>query len=374
MRTRLALFYVAYFGMIGISLPFLPVWLQSRGLGPSEIGYVMAAGMLVKLVTGPWIAGAVDRSGRRRRAMRGLAAAALAAFLLMSLAGGFWSLLAVYVVFSVAWSTLMPLCENITLLTARGHGLQYGRIRLWGSLAFIAASVAAGQALEGRDADLIHAAILGAIGASLLATWPLPEPAAASGGPGRHPIRDLLGDRDFMLMCLAAALIQSSHGVYYAFGTLHWQSVGHGEGLIGALWAEGVIAEIILFAFGARLLARTGALPLLVLGGAGALLRWTVTGLTDALPALIAVQALHALTYGATHLGAMAYLGRMPANRSATAQSVYAASALGLGMGLSTFLAGHLYAAVGGGAYLAMAGFGLAGALCAAVLWRRSAG
>ncbi len=38
--VRLAFFYVAVFGLIGIHLPFWPVWLASRGLGPAEIGAV----------------------------------------------------------------------------------------------------------------------------------------------------------------------------------------------------------------------------------------------------------------------------------------------------------------------------------------------
>ncbi len=371
MYARLSFFYAAYFTMIGISLPFLPVWLQARGLGASEIGYVIAAGLLVKMAIAPWIAAAVDRSGRRRRALRGLAVAALAAFLLLPLGDGFWALLGIYALFSVAWSTIMPLGENITLLSARAHRLQYGRVRLWGSLAFIGASVAAGQALEARGADLVYAAILGAVGLSALAAWPMPEPATGPGRDGHRPLRGLLADPAFLLMCLAAALIQSSHGVYYTFGTLHWQSVGHGEGLIGALWAEGVIAEILLFAVGSRIVARSGALPLLLAGGLAAGVRWTTLGLTDALPALLVVQALHALTYGAAHLGAMTYIARrVAADRSATAQSLYAASVMGVGMSLSTFAAGHLYAAAGGGAYLAMAGLGAAGAAVAAGLWR----
>jgi PPP family 3-phenylpropionic acid transporter len=41
--------------------------------------------------------------------------------------------------------------------------------------------------------------------------------------------------------------MHGSHAFYYAFGTLHWQAQGLGAGLIGALWATGVVAEIALF-------------------------------------------------------------------------------------------------------------------------------
>ncbi|GAB6051438.1 MFS transporter [Magnetospira thiophila] len=368
---RLSLFYIAYFSMIGMHLPFWPVWLESQGLTAREIGFVMSSSILIKVLTGPWIAGIADRSGHRRRLMRTLALLSLGIYLAFLGGGGFWHLLIISSLFMVTWSALMPLCENLTLLTIHDKGLQYGRIRLWGSLAFILSAVLSGQVLEDRAPMLIYWLILGAVLFALLATGPLPDTRAAPPESGHPPLRTLLRNGPFLLLCTSAALIQGSHGVYYAFGTLHWQSVGHGESLIGALWAEGVIAEIILFFFGARLIDRFGAIPLVLLGGAAAALRWTITGLTDDLSLLASVQVLHAFTYGATHLGAMTYIARtIPSAHSATAQSLYAAMVMGLGIGLSIFAAGYLYAALAGQAYLFMALLGLAG-LSGALLLRR---
>ncbi|CCQ72838.1 3-phenylpropionate MFS transporter [Magnetospira sp. QH-2] len=371
---RLSLFYVGYFTMIGMHLPFWPVWLESQGLTAGEIGLVMSSSILVKVLTGPWIAGIADHSGERRKLMRILALLSVGIYLAFLWGGGFWHLLIISTLFMITWSALMPLCENLTLLTIHDNDIQYGRIRLWGSLAFIAAAVISGQVLENRDPSLIYWLIFGAVVLGLLTTLPLPDTRTPKPETGHAPMRTLLQNGPFMLLCGGAALIQGSHGVYYAFGTLHWQSVGHGESLIGALWAEGVIAEIILFFFGARLLSRFGAVPLMILGGLAATIRWTVTGLTDDLTLLVVVQAFHAFTYGATHLGAMTYLAKhIPAAQSATAQSLYAASVMGLGIGVAIFAAGYLYTALAGQAYLAMAGAGAAGMVCILVLWRKDA-
>ena len=68
MAVRLSLFYAAYFLFGGIQLPYWPLWLQERGLGPAEIGLVLALTNGVKVVAGPtggWLA---DRWAQRRTA------------------------------------------------------------------------------------------------------------------------------------------------------------------------------------------------------------------------------------------------------------------------------------------------------------------
>ncbi len=95
------------------------------------------------------------------------------------------------------------------------------------------------------------------------------------------------------------------------------------------------------------------------------MVRWTLTAFAAYAPALALLQLLHGLTFGATHLGAMHFLGRsQPDGRAATAQALYA-SAVGIGQGLLMLLAGVLYGALGGRAFLAMAAVAAAGAALA---------
>ena len=42
----LSVFYAAHFLVLGISMPFFPVWLAAKGLDPGAIGLVLAAPML----------------------------------------------------------------------------------------------------------------------------------------------------------------------------------------------------------------------------------------------------------------------------------------------------------------------------------------
>ena len=51
-------------------------------------------------------------------------------------------------IFAVAWTTIMPLTETVAMGGVRAAGLDYGRMRLWGSLSFIAASFCGGWVVE----------------------------------------------------------------------------------------------------------------------------------------------------------------------------------------------------------------------------------
>ena len=184
--VRLAFFYGAVFGLIGIHLPFWPVWLAAKGLGATEIGALIAAGVGVKVVFNPLIAHIADRRGQRRGIMLALAVAGLAAFSLFGVTDGFWALLLVTVMFFAVWSPIMPLGESLTMLSQRrdstspgaGKELDYGRIRLWGSLSFMATAVGAGYVLAGRDPDIIYWAILSGLAVTVTIIWALPGPAS----------------------------------------------------------------------------------------------------------------------------------------------------------------------------------------------------
>src|SRR5262249_35169300 len=129
------------------------------------------------------------------------------------------------------------------------------------------------------------------------------------------------------------------------------------------LWALGVAAEIALFAVSARL--TLSPLTLIVIGAAGAALRWGAMAFQPPFALLPALQCLHALSFGATHLGAIAFVARVaPAQIGATAQG-HLAVMQGLAMAAAMGLSGVLYARYGGLAYLAMALTALLGGFCA---------
>jgi MFS transporter, PPP family, 3-phenylpropionic acid transporter len=368
--VRLALFYAAYFLAAGVQLPFWPVWLAGRGLDATEIGALTALSQWVKVATNPVLGALADRARGRRRFMVLVGAAGAAGYLLCAPAHGFALILVPSLVAAAAGAALLPLADATTLSLA-ARGVDYGRVRLWGTIAFIAATVIGGRVLTGRSSELVLVLLIAMSALIALACAGLPRGSAPTTAPPRAPWRTLVAARHGVFV-LSAMLIQSSHAVYYAFGTLYWQRLGLPDFTIALLWAEGAVAEVALFYAGQRLLRRMSPATLIALGGVGALVRWTATAFVTSVPALALLQPLHALTFAATHLGAMHQIARtVPQEAAASAQSLYNALVGGLGFGLASLAAGALYGAYGGRAYLAMAAMGGVGALLALLLDRR---
>lgn len=382
---RLGAFYGAIFAFAGVHLPFWPVWLKGQGLDAASLSLVLAVPVWLRLampVVAPW----VDRTGLRRQAIALGMWLTVAALLAFDSVSGFWPILLVAVWMGLAYGPLVPLADNLTMLHVYAANLDYGRIRLWGSVTFILANLAAGALLGDFDSGvilwlLLGMAVAGGLIAFALPAAPAPAPAPAPARADRpaqavrpaHPLRALLAQPLFLLFLAAGALSSASHAVLYAFGSLHWQSAGIPDALIGLLWAVGVVAEIALFAVSNRAVRLCGPVGLLLLGAGAGALRWTATAFTADPALLLPLQLLHGLTFGATHLGAMHFIARGVARPySATAQMLYAAASGGIGMGLGLLLAGQLYAAIGIQAMLAMAlcaGLALAGFAWLGLRW-----
>ena len=78
------------------------------------------------------------------------------------------------------------------------------------------------------------------------------------------------------------------------------------------------------------------------------LVRWTGLAFTTDLPALVFLQAMHAGTFAACHLGAMAFIQRaLPANGAALGQSLHYALGAGATQAVIYQFAGLLYARFG---------------------------
>lgn len=382
LALRLAIVYGTLCIFTGVYLPYFPVWLKSKGLGPTEISLIVALSLFLRLIVSPFFASVADRLGDRRRVVIWLSTGALVAASLFFWTDGFGPILLVALILNVIYPSIGPLVETISMRARLDHGINYGRVRLWGSVTFIGASAFTGWLLEWTPASIILICFMVTLavnlgGAHLLPREAPPQKKRVSSRSrfadvleiGRHPI--------FILFVLTSSLAQATHAVYYAFGTLAWQKQGYPDTVIGLLWATGVVAEIILFYISGPLMARLGAVKLLIIATGASVIRWTITAFSPHIALLFVVQALHALTFGAAHLGAVQFVAQAaPPRVAATAQSLYAAMASGVMMGLMTISIGPLYESIGAHTYFAMAGAGalaLAGALLLAVRWNGQA-
>jgi PPP family 3-phenylpropionic acid transporter len=369
---RLAALYAAIFITSGILLPFFPLWLKAKGLDPGMIGIVLAAPMIVRIIAIPAASGVADARDALRGTILTASCLGVLGYALLGWTSGAAGILLVYALTTLVLTPVLPLAETYAFKGLSARGRAYGPVRLWGSVAFIVGTFIAGFATDTIPARyLIWLIVAGAV----LTAWaaftlePLHASAPHAGAP-LTPRRHLLRDPAFIAVVAASSLIQASHAVYYGFSALQWRGIGLDGAAIAALWALGVVAEIVLFAASARLPPFFQPITLLTIGAIGAAVRWTAMAFNPPDAALPLLQLLHALSFGATHLGALSFIARhAPQGQSATAQG-YLSIAQGAVMAAATGLSGWLYGALGAQAYAAMALAAVAGGVTGCVAHR----
>lgn len=357
--------YIAVCAALGVRVPFFPLFLADRGFSPAAISVALALPMAIRLAAMPLAGVYSDRVGAPRTMLGALGILAAACFVFIGLAPGVGTILLAVGLSAVFWSPVFPLLEAYALRLTNVGGVDYGRVRLWGSASFIAANLASGYLLDWVPAGTIVWLIAGSIFLFALISRTLPllkRPLAHEAG-----LPAALPKRAVFLGVVAAACVQASHALLYGFSSLQWKQSGIEPSMIGMLWSIGTGAEIVLFYIGTRIAGKIPSLLLIALGGIAAALRFGAFAFDPPLALIVPLQLLHALTYGATHLGLMTLIRQnTPAHQSGRAQT-FSSAVLSAVMALATVAAGPLYARWGAGAYTAFAVLGAAGALIALI-------
>jgi PPP family 3-phenylpropionic acid transporter len=367
----IGLFYATTLGIIGVYLPFFPVWLKAIGVEAAWIGVITALPSLSRFTILPLITALAERLQMLRGAIVALAFATALGFSALGLLDQPLAILIVFAVTACVWTPLGPMTDGFTLKGVARHGLNYGPLRLWGSVAFVVAAMASGLIADAIAAPHLIWVIVGVTALSALASLglqPLDAPPSASGAP-LTPARALLRQPAFLAIIGTAALVQGSHAAYYSFASITWRDAGLDGTTIAALWSLGVIAEIVIFALSPRF--QGSPVVLVMIGAAGAALRWVITAHEPPIAVLAAVQLMHGLSYGMTHLGTVGLMVRnVPHHVLASAQG-YLVASIGVVTSATMMLSGVLYAQVGQGVYYVMAARAAAGLLLISVMRRR---
>jgi PPP family 3-phenylpropionic acid transporter len=364
---RISLFYIGFFVVGGLVTPFFPAWLKLRGLTPEQIGVCLAFPLAVRLLIMPLASAFVDRAPNRRFAIVLFTILALLFFIPATLVVGYWPILLLTGLASAVLGLSMPAIDALALTGVRRFGLDYGKMRVWGSISFIVVSLGGGFVFGhfggGALSLMLICSYAVAVATAFLLPVTPPEIRAADDAtkPQAVSARAILTSRPFLIVIGAASLINGSHAVLYSFGTIYWEALGFSGTQIGVLWAIGVVAEIGMFALSGRALRRMPAERLILVGAVASVVRWILFPLATGFAASLALQLLHALTFAAVYAGMQLAIARdVPERMMASAQGI-SQTAAGLVLALTTILSGPLYAHLGAMAFPIMAiGGGLA--------------
>ena len=369
---RHGLFYALIYIGTGVSMPYVPVWFKSVGLTAPQIGVILSAPMMGRLLAGPLLAIWADGFRMRRTPLVILGAVALAAYGSLLVFKGFWFWMVGWFVAATAISTISPLADVLTLIQSRDQGFQYTLARGFGSLAYIVGNVVGGVVIAATHPfmSVVWSAVAGGV-CGLGGLMLLPGTPVHTVRTGAAPVSawaatlSLFRNRTLMLALATISLIQGSHALYYAFSAIAWTAHGIPAGYVGLLWGTRVGAELAFFWWGGAVRRRAGPVGLVLLGGVGAVIRWTALSMSPPLWLLFPLQCLHALTFTATYVGGLELVERLsPAAQASAAQTLSASLSYGLATGVATMSCGWLYAHFHASAYLVMCGIAVIGVAC----------
>ena len=374
-ELRISLLFAALFIPAGVHLPYFPLWLKDAGFDAAAIAVILSAPMFLRVVTTPFITAFADRAPDRAYVLIAIVAASLLFSFGYFASSTYGWVLGVSLILAVVWTPHAPLTDSLALSGVRRFGADYSRMRIWGSAAFLIANLAGGAVLSVLGVNALPVLITmgfaltlaAAIGAPRLGRPRLPSPLSAAEFQDRAP--SLLTPA-FVWFVAGAGIITASHGFNYGFSSIYWASLGIAESTIGLLWACGVLAEVGVFFVFTRIFGRVSPTRVLMMAGAGAVLRWTLfpfvwsAGL--GVPGFFVVQSLHAISTGLVLLGVQKMIAEtVPDHRFGAAQGM-AFFANGFAMAAVTLASGSLYENFGVDAYFVMSVVAAAGLLCLA--------
>lgn len=346
---KLSGFYFFYFASIGAFVPYWGLYLRDQGFNPAQIGELMAIIMATKIIAPNvwgWLA---DTTGRRTWVIRVAALLALVCFSGVTLYSGYWWMAAMMALFSFFWNAALPQFEALTMNRLGSRTNRYARIRLWGSIGFIASVALLGPLFERVEVSVLPWIVL----VLLLAMW-LTTLLVSDGPPSvqLHSGKSLLSTLrrpEVLALILACFLMQASHGPYYTFFTIYLEDNGYSRTLAGQLWALGVLAEVGVFLMMHRWLPRFGAWPLLMVAiGVTAVRWWLLASLPQLLPVMLLTQVMHAASYGLYHAAAISLIHAFfPGRLQGRGQALYSSLSFGLGGALGSLASGYVWDGLG---------------------------
>ncbi len=328
-----ALFFFAYYGYVGVFSPYASLYFADKGISATQIGVLMSL-MQVMRIFGPnlwgWVA---DHTSQRVRVLRLTSIAAAIVFCGMFWGQTFLYFFIVMVLLNLFTSAQGPLSEALMLSAMRGDLTHYGRLRLWGSVGFIAAVMVSGQLLDWFGIGLVPWISLLLLALVAFASIRMREEGAVHHAHDTPSVRSLLQRREVIAFFASTFLMVAAHASLYVYYSLYLSQIGYSKTVIGLMWSLGVVAEIAFFYWQAPLFRRLGVRLLMLASLAIGIVRFMMIGLgAESLVLLLFAQVLHAATFGVHHSASVATMQRWFAGPlQARGQALYISISYGLG-------------------------------------------
>ena len=350
LHWRLSRFYFFYYFFVGSFVPYWGIYLQSENFSPSSIGILLSLFQISRIVAPNFWGWLADHTGHRVKWIKLTSFLGLIGFIGIFWAKGFFWIFLVMLALSLFTSSTLPLAESLTLAhlaTTDGH---YSRIRLWGSIGFIVASLFLGYLIDLQGINILLWVLLIAQAIIFFLSNTIPETQDIQHKTNDLSIWKIIKTPSVIALLLGCTLMVSAHGVLYNFYSIYLKDHGYSSGTIGWLWAVGVICEILIFMARPKILRRYSLKAILLMSLFLGVIRFILIGASpDHLYLLFMAQMFHAATFGSFHAASIEVIAYYFKGRNQTrGQAIYNSVAYGIGGTIGGLGGGYLIQYLGG--------------------------
>ena len=326
------------------------MFLDAKGFSSIELGEIFAILTATKIVAPSLWAVLADKTGKQLLIIRLGALSALVSFALLFWLNSYWPISFALALFTLFWTAVLPQLEVLTLNRVRHSSKIYGRVRLWGSIGFIALAIIAGQVMEVVDSERFTFAftLMGVLILLLLFVSTLRIKPYQKVEKQQHisaAIGEKFAERCFVIFFISGILLQISFGPYYGFFALFLRDLGYSGFAIGLLISLGVVAEILVFMFAGFFFKAFTVKQLMIFSLAITGLRWYLVAIfADSVWILSLTQFTHAASFGLYHSASMLFISQhFSPSQQSRGQAIYLGGVYGLGGAIGAYLAGVLW-------------------------------
>ncbi|WP_333608671.1 MFS transporter [Arsukibacterium sp.] len=377
-RPALVLAYFTYFGVLGIFVPYLGLFLDGRGFDSRQIGLLLAMVTATRII-GPAIwAGLADRSNKPLRVMQLGAMLACIGWLGSFVDAGFWWLLLALALFSFFWTAILPQLEVSTFLFLNNNTEQYSRVRSAGSVGYIVLVMLGGWLYQQYGSEFMPAAALAFLLLLVFCLFNLPAIAPLQdSGSASLSYRQLASHKILWIFLGAALLLQISFAPFYGFFTLYSRDLGYSGSQTGLLIGVAIAAEIVAFYYAGRIMRNRSYRLLLSICYGLTAVRWLMVAFLGHSGWWLALSMLlHAGSFAIAHSCAMQFIQQIfPTSQRGRGQAIYAGIIFGGGGAIGAYLSGLSWQNGAGAAntFVLAAGFALLATLLVLALPKKIA-
>ena len=353
---RGAIYYGAYWGVIGMFEAFVTLHFINLGFSGAQIGWLAAVFPLFNFLIAPPIARLADRKARR---VQFLAVSILCyglSLMLMALPTTFLTLLPVFALVMATRAPAVPLADSLVARMAERYKLDFGSMRLWGSIIFTLTSTLLGVVWQKTGFQTMFVFSGMAFCLVALAALLLEE----TGKPGVESVTDLppataptaqrwtLPEASILFLLASNFLIVGSLFMVMTFGTVYMNLIGGSASQVGALFGLSAMGEVPGMLFGRRLARRLGDTNTLLLSLALIAISFFGTAFSTEPWMMLVFGPVRGLGFGVYLVGTVTIINqRAPENMYASYQGMLNSLCWGLAPLLSGPLGGLIYTNMG---------------------------